>query len=164
MFAVMFLSVVILVITVALALLALVVRRNLTQIEALEFCVLHLLTAEKEENKKPVVGVFPKPFDSELYATPARYLLNQADVDAFKDKDGNLVPAWQTYMDKFWTAQPQKQANTYNINIDTELTTEELVKKLTNLFESMPKKEADQLADVIKLHGDKIVDKEGEEG
>lgn len=50
----------------------------------------------------------------EIYATPQRYLLG-ADMGAFKDKDGNLIPAWQAYMDKLWmtpAAKPGPQGQT----------------------------------------------------
>lgn len=100
-FAVMFLSSVILVITAALALLTVVVRRNLTQIEALQFCVLHLLT--QEQKKKSVINNtyhYPKSFD---------LVTDIADIQA--------------------------------------------------LFNKMPTKESEQLADVIQLHGDNLTDK-----
>lgn len=100
-FAVMFLSSVILVLTVAVIALSAVVRKNLLDIDALQVCVLHLLTEDREE---PVIN------------------------------------------------------NTYNFDISGPANedTETKIADIQALFNKMPEKEAEQLADVIKLHGDKI--------
>ena len=113
------------------------------RIEKLQEAVVLLMMTEPA---KPVVGVFPRPFDKdELWATPQRYVLG-LDTDSFKDKDGNPVDAWKTYMDKMWMT-PAKPANTINnhYTIDSEAS----VEAIKAMFNSMPTREANQLADGI---------------
>lgn len=104
MFAVIFLSSVIVGLIIAVAALSAVVYANLLDIDTLK---LHLLTESREEEKQ------------------------------------------------------KKIHNTYNMTVkhNPGIDTEIALADLQALFNKMPTRESEQLADVIKLHGDKMTDK-----